>query len=80
MRTALETKLLLNPKETIQLYSLNVSKFCQLIRSEKKLPFMALYNKRRLIIRTEFEKYLEENPNEKERLVNGKRTVKEKRL
>jgi len=79
MRVALETKAILNPGEAIRLYDLSGRRFYRLIQSQKKLPFVALYNKRKLIIRSEFDKYLELYPEEKERLRNVKRnSIKEK--
>ena len=79
MRAALATKAILNPGETIQLYGLSVRRFYKLIQSRKRLPFVALYNKRKLIIRSEFDKYLEQHPEEKESLRNGTRySAKEK--
>ena len=73
MRPALEEKNLLNPGETIRLFSLSQRKFYALINGRKKLPFLVLYNKRKLIIRTEFERYLKANPEKKEELKNGPR-------
>ncbi len=79
MRAALETKAILNPGEAIRLYDMSGRRFYKLIQSRKRLPFVALYNKRKLIIRSEFDKYLELNPEEKERLRNVKRnSIKEK--
>lgn len=79
MRVALAAKAILNPGEAIQLYGLSARRFYKLIQSQKRLPFVALYNKRKLIIRSEFDKYLELNPEEKERLRNVKRnSIKEK--
>ncbi len=71
MRPALEEKYLLNPGETIRLFSLSQRKFYALINDRKKLPFLVLYNKRKLIIRTEFERYLKANPEKKEELKSG---------
>ena len=68
MRAALETKAILNPGEAIQLYRMSARRFYQLIQHRKRLPFLALYHKRKLIIRTEFDKYLEEHPEEREHL------------
>ena len=45
-----------------------------LIKEEKQLSFIALYGSRRLVIRGEFEKYLEENPEVREGLLNGGKT------
>jgi len=79
MRAALAAKAILNPGETIQLYGLSARRFYKLIQGRKRLPFVVLYNKRKLIIRSEFDKYMEQHPEEKERLKNGTRySVKEK--
>ncbi|MBQ8073163.1 MAG: helix-turn-helix domain-containing protein [Clostridia bacterium] len=77
MRAPLETKAILNPGEAIELYGMSARRFYRLIRGKRKLPFLALYNKRKLIIRAEFEKYLEEHPEEKEQLKKCQRTNKE---
>lgn len=71
MRPALEEKNILNPGETIKLFMLSQRKFYELINGERKLPFLVLYNKRKLIIRTEFEHYLKVNPGKEEELKNG---------
>lgn len=79
MRAALSEKAILNPGEAIRLYDLSARRFYRLIQGRKRLPFVALYNKRKLIIRSEFDKYLEQHPEEKERLRNGTRySAKEK--
>lgn len=44
---------------------------------EKQLGFIALYGSRRLIIRGEFEKYLEANSEIKEELKNASRKNKD---
>lgn len=71
MKTAPEEKSVLNPMETIAVFGLSARKFYQLINSGKK-PFLVFYNKRKLILRHEFEKYLDENPEIEEALKNGK--------
>lgn len=60
-KTELGEKDLLNPNETILLFDLSSRKFLALIRSGAKLDFIAFYGDRRLIIRTIFEKYLDEH-------------------
>ena len=77
MRAPLETKAILNPGEAIELYGMSARRFYRLIRGRRKLPFLALYNKRKLIIRAEFDKYLEEHPEEKELLKKCQGTNKE---
>lgn len=66
----------LNPEETIELFSLSRRKFYRLIKEGKQLGFLALYGSRRLIIRGEFERYLEANPKVKEGLKNASRKNK----
>ena len=79
MRAALAEKAILNPGEAIRLYDMSARRFYRLIQGRKRLPFVALYNKRKLIIRSEFDKYLEQHPEEKESLRNGTRySAKEK--
>ena len=66
----------LNPEEAIELFNLSRRKFYRLIKEEKQLGFIALYGSRRLVIRKEFEKYLDGNPEEREALKNGSRKNK----
>ena len=47
-------------------------KYYKLLKEGKNTPFMAMYGSRRLTIRTEFAKYLEEASEVKEEGVNGK--------
>ena len=61
VKTELGEKDLLNPNETILLFDLMSRKFLSLIRSGTQLDFIAFYGGRRLIIRTIFEKYLDEH-------------------
>ncbi|WP_122644826.1 excisionase [Luxibacter massiliensis] len=51
-------KNILNQEEAIVHFGLSRRKFYKLLKEGKDTPFMALYGTRRLIIRTEFEKYL----------------------
>lgn len=77
-RPALEEKEIFNPEEAITFYNLSRRKFQRLLRSEEKLPFVALYNDRKLIIRSEYEKYMNAHPKTKEALRNGKAPVPKK--
>lgn len=74
MRAPLETKAILNPGEAIELYGMSARRFYRLIHGKRKLPFLALYKKRKLIIRADFDKYLEDHPEEKEYLKKCQRT------
>lgn len=53
---------ILNQEEAIVHFGLSRRKFYKLLKEGKDTPFMAMYGGRRLIIRTEFAKYLEKHP------------------
>ena len=74
-KTALSEKDFLNPEEAIEMYGLS-RRFYRLLKEKKRNCFTALYGSRRLVIRKEFEKYLDENPEEREALKNGSRKNK----
>ena len=57
-----EQKDILNQEEVIVYFGLSRRKFYKLLKEGKNTPFMAMYGSRRLIIRTEFAKYLEKHP------------------
>ncbi len=57
-----EQKDILNQEEAIVYFGLSRRKFYKLLKEGKDTPFMAMYGSRRLIIRTEFAKYLEKHP------------------
>ncbi len=57
-----EQKDILNQEEAIVYFGLSRRKFYKLLKEGKDTPFMAMYGSRRLIIRTEFVKYLEKHP------------------
>lgn len=58
VKADLSKKDVLNPQEAIELFVLSRRKFYALLKSEAELEFLAMYGTRKLIIRTEFEKYL----------------------
>ena len=60
-RIDLGRKDVLNPQEAIEYFVLSRRKFYALIKQEG-LGFVAYYGDRKLIIRTEFEKYLLQHP------------------
>jgi len=60
----------LTTEEAIRLFGLSRRKFRNLIE-ENRLPFMAAYKDRRLVIRDELAEYLKNNPEVKEALKNG---------
>lgn len=76
-KPVLSEKDFLNPEEAIELFNLSRRKFYRLIKEEKQLSFIALYGSRRLVIRGEFEKYLEANLKIKEGLKNASRKNKD---
>lgn len=53
---------ILNQEEAIVYFGLSRRKFYKLLAEGKDTPFMAMYGSRRLILRTEFAKYLEKHP------------------
>lgn len=73
----LEQKDFLNPEETIRLFNLSRRKFYRFLKNEKGVEFTALYGNRKLIIQTEFEKYLRENQMVKGELQNASRKSKD---
>ena len=76
-KPSLAEKDFLNPNEAIELFGLSRRKFYKLLEEGKKLRFIAFYGSRKLIIWTEFEKYLELNPEAKEVLKNASRKNKD---
>ena len=69
-RVALQEKATLNPEETAQLYDFSRRKLYRLLQ-QKNLPFVLMYNKRKLIDREKFDAYLRFRPGLKESLRNG---------
>ena len=60
----------LTVEEAISLFDLSRRKFRRLIESAEPC-FMAFYGSRRLVIRTELERWLKHHPAERENLKNG---------
>ena len=77
-KPALAEKETLNPGEAAAFYNLSRRKFFRFLESGGKFPFLAFYKERKLIIRSEFEKYLEAHPEIKEGLKNGRAPVPKK--
>ena len=71
-KPSLEEKDTLRVEEAIALYGLSRRKFRRLLESPR-LPFVAAYGKRKIIIRPEFELYLQARPELKEELANRPR-------
>ena len=57
-----KTKDLLNAAETISCFDLSARRFYKMMKEESDKSFVVLYGTRKLIIRTEFEKYLFDHP------------------
>ena len=74
-RAQLEDKSIFNPEEAIVFYDLSRRKFKKLLEGEEELPFVAFFKKRKIIIRDEFEEYMEDHPEIMEDLKNGKARV-----
>ena len=67
-----------NPGEAAEYYGLSRRRFFRMLSENKNLPFIAMYNTRKLIIRSEFENYLRLNPKAEEELKNGRAPIPEK--
>ena len=74
-RAQLEDKSIFNPEEAIVFYDLSRRKFKKLLEGEEELPFVAFFKTRKIIIRDEFEEYMEDHPEIMEDLKNGKARV-----
>ena len=70
----LEDKEYLNPNEAIDLFVLSRRKFYKLLQDNKHLDFMAMNGTRRLIVRTDFERYLKAHPELRRRENYGRKT------
>ena len=77
-RPSLEEKEVFNPEETVTFYNLSRRKFYRLLQGNETLPFIALYNERKLIIRSEYETYMKNHPKIKDGLKNGRASVPKK--
>ena len=75
-KPALEDKDFLTVIKTTELFGLSRRKMFRLVE-EEKLPFLAMYGTRKLIIKDEFIKYLK-RPGVKEGLANGKPRTKKR--
>ena len=77
-KPVLKDKDTFNPGEAAAFYGLSRRKFFRLLESGDRLPFLAFYKERKLIIRSEFDKYLKSNPEVREELKNGKPPIPKK--
>ncbi len=69
-RSPLMEKATLNQEETAKLYDFSRRKLFRLLK-QRNLPFVVMYNKRKLIDREKFETYLRFRPELKKDLRNG---------
>lgn len=65
----LSEKTYLNVRETIELLGLNARKFSRFLKNGGRYDFLAFYHNRVLILREEFENFLENEPKAKEELL-----------
>jgi hypothetical protein len=72
-RPPLDQKDLLNLGETVELYDLKRDKLLELLNSSECLPFILIYRKRRMIVRQQFDIYLNTHPEWEEELKRAKR-------
>ena len=61
-KTTHESKEVLNPSETIELFRLSRRNFYSLLKDKTMYSFIVLYGSRKLIIKAGFEKYLNAHP------------------
>ena len=78
-RAELKSKDIFNPEEAIEFYRLSRRKFKKMLSGEEPFPFIAFYGKRKLIIRSEFERYIERNPEMMEEIRSAKEKLREKK-
>lgn len=77
-KPALADKEVFNPSEAAEFYGLSRRKFFRLLNETDRLPFVAMYKTRKLIIRSEFEAFLRFHPETKEELKNGRAPIPKK--
>ena len=68
---------LFNIDETARYYHLSRRKLTRFLNQDEDYPFIVFYRKRKLIIRDEYENYMERHPELKEELKNARRTDSE---
>ena len=71
-RPSLAEKDILNPEGAIKYWDFSRRKFYAFLEETDGGDFLTYYKKRILIIRLAFEKYLLQNPQVKEELINGR--------
>ena len=69
-KSPLQEKATLNQEEAAKLYDFSRRKLFRLLK-QKGLPFLVMYNKRKLIDRKKFEAYLQFRPELEKDLRNG---------
>ncbi len=65
----LSEKTYLNTREAIELFGLSARKFSRFLKNGGRYDFLVFYHNRVLILREEFEKFLENSPMAKEELL-----------
>ena len=74
-RARLQEKEVFNPEEVCIFYGLSRKKFRRFLETSVDLPFTAFFKTRKIIIRSEFEKYMGENPEIWEGLKSGRSSI-----
>ena len=67
-----------NPGEAAAFFNLSRRKFFGFLENGDQFPFLAFYKERKLIIKSEFEKYLASHPEVKEGLKSGRPPISKK--
>lgn len=65
----LSEKTYLNVREAIELFGLSARKFTRFLKNGDHYSFLAYYHNRVLILREEFQRFLENKPKAKEELL-----------
>ena len=74
-KPSLADKEVFNPSEAAEFYGLSRRRFFRMLDETDRLPFVAMYKTRKLIIRSEFEAFLRFHPETKEALKNGRPSI-----
>jgi len=80
MKPQLGEKDLLTPEETVEYFGFSKARWYKFLNSPCSKDFVVKYRERRLILRVQFEKYLNKNKNIKEELTNVRKGRPKKRL
>ena len=76
----LSEKTYLNVREAIELFGLSARKFTRFLKNGDHYSFLAFYHNRVLILRDEFQRFLENEPKAKEELLFKETAFKARRI